>query len=359
MPEVLDAMIERIPSRPATRRASRALVFDSSYDQYRGVVAFVRVVDGHFETREPLRAMAQGTTFEAEELGVMSPACEPVASLGAGEVGYVVTGLKDVSGSASGDTLTSRRRPARGRSQLPGRQADGLRGDLPDGLRRLPGASRRARAAEAQRRGALIRAGDVAGARLRIRCGFLGLLHMEIVRERLEREFDLDLLITAPTVAYRASTRAGEYVEVHNPAEMPSELEEVEEPYVKASMIVPKEYVGRRKRQRPARKLRSLEYLSEERVCSPRAAVGEIVLDFYDSSSRDRGTRASTTTSQVQGGGAGPEDILVGGEQVDALSLIIHRDFAYERGRQLVSGCVQESRGRCSTFPSRLRSARG
>ncbi|HEU5263115.1 MAG TPA: translation elongation factor 4, partial [Gaiellaceae bacterium] len=295
VPEVLDAIVERIPRPVGDPDApARALVFDSSYDQYRGVVAFVRVVDGHFETREPLRAMAQGTTFEAEELGVMSPAREPVASLGAGEVGYIVTGLKDVSRLRVGDTLTSRRRPAE--QPLPGYQdvkpmvfagifptdSDDYP-ELRDALERLKlnDASLSYEPETSQALG------------FGFRCGFLGLLHMEIVRERLEREFDLDLLITAPNVAYRALTGSGDVVEVHNPAEMPREVEQVEEPYVKASVIVPKDYVGAVMELANDRRGRfdHLEYLSEERVLlSYELPLGEIVLDFYDQlKSRTRG----------------------------------------------------------------------
>ena len=162
--DVLDAIVERVPPPTGDLAApARALVFDSSYDQYRGVVAFVRVVDGSFSPREALRTMATDTRFDAEELGVFSPAMTPVDELAAGEVGYVVTGLKDVSRLRVGDTLTSVRRPAkRGAARLQGRQADGLRRALPDRLRRLPGAPRRARAAQAQRRGARVRARDVA-----------------------------------------------------------------------------------------------------------------------------------------------------------------------------------------------------
>ena len=168
--DVLDAIVERIPPPDGDADApARALIFDSSYDQYRGVVAFVRVVDGRFETRDAVRAMAQGTRFEAEELGFLSPERRPVKALVAGEVGYVITGLKDVSKLRVGDTLTAEKRAAA--EPLPGLQgseADGLRRALPDRLGRVPGAARRARAAEAERRRALLRAGDVAGARLRL-----------------------------------------------------------------------------------------------------------------------------------------------------------------------------------------------
>jgi GTP-binding protein LepA len=347
--DVLDAIVERIPPPAGDAEApARALVFDSSYDQYRGVVAFVRVVDGRFEPREPLRAMAQGTTFEAEELGVMSPAREPVTSLGAGEVGYVMTGLKDVSRLRVGDTLTSRSRPAAG--PLPGYQDvkpmvfAGIFPTDSDAYPELRDALERLKLSDAS----LAYEPETSQALgFGFRCGFLGLLHMEIVRERLEREFDLDLLITAPTVAYRATTRAGELVEVHNPAEMPSELESVEEPYVKASVIVPKDYVGAVMELANERRASfdHLEYLSEERVLlSYELPLGEIVLDFYDQlKSRTRGYASfDYDLAGFRPGDLTRVDILVGGEQVDALSLIIHRDAAYDRGRQLVERLRQE-----------------
>jgi len=347
--EVLDAIVERIPPPSGDPEApARALVFDSSYDQYRGVVAFVRVVDGRFETREPLRAMVQGTSFEAEELGVMSPVREPVAALGAGEVGYVVTGLKDVSRLRVGDTLTSRRWPAA--EPLPGYKDvkpmvfAGIFPTDSDEYPELRDALERLKLND----GSLSYEPETSQALgFGFRCGFLGLLHMEIVRERLEREFDLDLLITAPTVAYRATKRGGDVVEVHNPAEMPVELDLVEEPYVKASVIVPKDYVG------PVMELANerrgtfdhLEYLSEERVLLSYALpLGEIVLDFYDQlKSRTRGYASfDYDLAGFQPGDLTRVDILVGGEQVDALSLIVHRDAAYERGRQLVERLRKE-----------------
>jgi GTP-binding protein LepA len=347
--EVLDAIIERIPPPAGDPAApARALVFDSSYDQYRGVVAFVRVVDGGFETREPLRAMAQGTTFEAEELGVLSPARTPVDALRAGEVGYVMTGLKDVSRLRVGDTLTSRKRPAN--EPLPGYQdvkpmvfagifptdSDDYP-ELRDALERLKlnDASLSYEPETSQALG------------FGFRCGFLGLLHMEIVRERLEREFDLDLLITAPNVAYRATKRTGEVVEVHNPAEMPREVDLVEEPYVKASVIVPKDYVGPVMELATDRRGRfdHLEYLSEERVLlSYELPLGEIVLDFYDQlKSRTRGYASfDYDLAGFRPGELTRVDVLVGGEQVDALSLVVHRDEAYDRGRQLVERLREE-----------------
>ena len=293
--DVLDAIVERIPAPAGDPDApARALVFDSSYDQYRGVVAFVRVVDGTFSTREPLRAMAQGTEFDAEELGVMSPARLPIESLSAGEVGYVITGLKDVSRLRVGDTLTSRRRPAA--EPLPGYQDvkpmvfAGIFPSDSDDYPELRDALERLKLND----GSLSYEPETSQALgFGFRCGFLGLLHMEIVRERLEREFDLDLLITAPNVAYRATTRTGQEVEVHNPAEMPRELEQVEEPYVKASVIVPKDYVGAVMELANERRgtFDHMEYLSEGRVhLLYELPLGEIVLDFYDQlKSRTRG----------------------------------------------------------------------
>ncbi len=347
--DVLDAIVERIPPPTGDRDApARALVFDSSYDQYRGVVAFVRVVDGRFETREPLRAMAQGTTFEAEELGVLSPARVPVESLTAGEVGYVMTGLKDVSRLRVGDTLTSRRRPAV--EALPGYQDVKpmvFAGIFPidsDEYPALRDALERLKLNDAS----LSYEPETSHALgFGFRCGFLGLLHMEIVRERLEREFDLDLLITAPNVAYRATKRDGEVVEVHNPAEMPREVDTVEEPYVKASVIVPKDYVGPVMELATDRRGRfdHMEYLNEGRVLlSYELPLGEIVLDFYDQlKSRTRGYASfDYDLAGFRPGDLTRVDILVGGEQVDALSLVVHRDAAYDRGRQLVERLREE-----------------
>src|SRR5919106_130185 len=346
---VLDAIVERIPPPKGDADApARALVFDSSYDQYRGVVASVRVVDGRFEPAEPVRAMQQGTSFEAEEIGVMSPERQPVESLGAGQVGYVITGLKDVSRLRVGDTLTSRRRPAA--EPLPGYKDVKpmvFAGIFPTDSDEYP-ALRDALEKLRLNDGSLSYEPETSQALgFGFRCGFLGLLHMEIVRERLEREFDLDLLITAPNVAYQATKRTGEIVEVHNPAEMPQEVDLVEEPYVKASVIVPKDYVGAVMELANDRRgtFDHLEYLSEERVLlSYELPLGEIVLDFYDQlKSRTRGYASfDYEHAGFRPGDLSRVDILVGGEQVDALSLIVHRDAAYDRGRQLVDRLRQE-----------------
>jgi GTP-binding protein LepA len=346
---VLDAIIERIPAPRGERDApARALVFDSSYDEYRGVIAFVRVVDGSFGTRDLLRAMALGTEFEAQELGYMSPARTPVDRLEGGEVGYIVTGLKDVSRLRVGDTLTIRKAPAA--QPLPGYKDvkpmvfAGLFPTDSDDYPELRDALEKLKLNDA----ALFYEPETSQALgFGFRCGFLGLLHMEIVRERLEREFDLDLLVTAPNVAYRVEESNGEWIEVHNPADMPREIERVEEPYIDASIIVPKDYVGPVMELCNERRGRfdHMEYLSEERVMlSYELPLGEIVLDFYDQlKSRTRGYASfDYDLAGFRDGKLSRVDILVGGEQVDALSLIVHRDAAYERGRLLVERLREE-----------------
>jgi GTP-binding protein LepA len=347
--DVLDAVIERIPAPAGEPGAPpRALIFDSSYDQYRGVVAFVRVVDGSFRTGERLLAMAEGTRFEAEELGFFSPTMRASSALGAGEVGYVITGLKDVSRLRVGDTLTSLERPAA--EPLPGYKDvkpmvfAGLFPTDSDDYPNLRDALERLKLNDA----ALFYEPETSQALgFGFRCGFLGLLHMEIVRERLEREFDLDLLVTAPNVAYRVLTKDGREVEVHNPAEMPDEIERVDEPYIRASIIVPKEYVGPVMELATERRGRfdHMEYLSEERaVLIYELPLSEVVVDFYDQlKSRTRGY-ASFDYDIVgfREGDLVRLDVLIAGEPVDALSLILHRGSAYGRGRALVDKLREE-----------------
>jgi GTP-binding protein LepA len=346
---VLDAIVERIPAPSGDRDAPpRALVFDSFYDEYRGVIAFVRVVDGRFRAREHLRAMATGVEFEAQELGVMTPSRKPIPTLEAGEVGYVITGLKDVSRLRVGDTLTSRRSGAS--APLPGYKDvkpmvfAGLFPTDSDDYPALRDALEKLKLND----GSLFYEPETSQALgFGFRCGFLGLLHMEIVRERLEREFDLDLLVTAPNVAYRVLTKAGEEVEVHNPADMPAEVERVEEPFVNASIIVPKEYVGAVMELNNERRGRfdHMEYLSEARVhLTYELPLAEIVLDYYDQlKSRTRGYASfDYDVAGFREGQLVRVDVLVGGDSVDALSLILHRDAAYARGKLLVEKLKEE-----------------
>ncbi len=341
--EVLDAAIERIPAPTGDPDAPpRALIFDSSYDQYRGVIAFVRVVDGSFGRRMALRAMATATAFEPEELGFFSPERTPSETLSAGEVGYVVTGLKDVRTLRVGDTLTTVAEPAS--DALPGYQdvkpmvfaglfptdSDDYP-DLRDALERLQlnDASLSYEPETSQALG------------FGFRCGFLGLLHLEIVRERLEREFDLDLLVTAPNVAYEVVTKGGERLEVHKPTEMPTDILAVEEPYIKATIIVPKDYVGTMMELAQERRgtFGHLEYLSEQRVLlTYDLPLAEIVLDFYDQlKSRTRGYASfDYDMTGFREGDLVRLDILLGGDPVDALSLVVHREKAHSRGKALV-----------------------
>src|SRR2546426_443150 len=347
--QVLDASIDRVPPPAGASDAPpRALVFDSTYDQYRGVLAFVRVVDGSFRRREELQTMATGTRFDAEELGFFSPSMTPVESLTAGEVGYVVTGLKDVSTLSVGDTLTAVARPATepvpGYKEVKPMVFAGLFPTDSDEYPELRDALERLKLND----GALFYEPETSTALgFGFRCGFLGLLHMEIVRERLEREFDLELIVTAPTVAYRVKDRNGEWLEVHNPAEFPREVEEVEEPYVKASIIVPKEYVGAVMELNNERRgtFDHMEYLSPERVhLLYDLPLGEIVLDYYDQlKSRTRGYASfDYDFAGFREGDVVRVDILIAGEPVDALSLIIHRDGANARGRALVEKLREE-----------------
>jgi len=293
--------------------------------------------------------MALGTRFEAQEIGFMTPVMRPVAELQAGEVGYVITGLKDVSELRVGDTLTTEKHGAA--APLPGYKDvkpmvfAGLFPTDSDDYPELRDALERLKLNDA----ALFYEPETSQALgFGFRCGFLGLLHMEIVRERLEREFDLDLLVTAPNVAYRVrGLNDTEWVEVHTPSDLPDAFEEVEEPYIKASIIVPKEFVGAVMELNNDRRGRfdHLEYLSPERVhLTYELPLAEIVLDYYDQlKSRTRGYASfDYDVTGFQPGNLARVDILVGGEPVDALSLIIHREFAYDRGRLLVEKLREE-----------------
>jgi GTP-binding protein LepA len=341
--EVLDAIVDLIPPpRGDVGAAPRALIFDSTYDQYRGVVAFVRMVDGEFRPRQGARTMATGTTCEAEELGSFAPERVPAGSLSAGEVGYVVTGLKDVASLRVGDTLTSRERPAV--EPLPGYKDvkpmvfAGLFPSDTDDYPSLRDALAKLKLNDA----ALAYEPETSQALgFGFRCGFLGLLHLDIVRERLEREFDLDLLVTAPNVAYSVTTKSGEEIEVHNPSDLPGDLLEVREPFIRASIILPKEYVGAVMELNQERRgdFHHMEYLSENRVLVVYdLPLADVVYDYYDQlKSRTRGYASfDYDLAGFRPGELVRLDILLNGEPVDALSLVVHRDRAYPRGKALV-----------------------
>jgi GTP-binding protein LepA len=343
--EVLEAIVARIPAPQGKPQAPpRALIFDSEFDQYRGVVAYVRMVDGRFSKGEPIQAMQAGTVADIDDIGFFRPKLTPVKGMAAGEVGYVITGIKDVTKLRVGDTLTSRERPAG--EALPGYREvrpmvfcglfpiDTDRyADLRDALDRLA-LNDAALSYEPE-------TSDALG--FGFRCGFLGLLHMDIVRERLEREYDLDLLATTPNVRYEVEVRGPELVEVHSPTEMPdpAAIEQIFEPYIRATIITPNEYVGAVMElcQKRRGSHVDMHYLSPERVqIRYDLPLAEIVLDFFDQlKSRSRGY-ASLDYEPI---GNRPSDlvkldVLLAGDRVDALSLIVHRAAAHDRGRALV-----------------------
>jgi GTP-binding protein LepA len=342
--EVLERIVARVPPPAGDPEAPpRALIFDSQFDQYRGVVAYVRMVDGVFRKGEAIRAMVGEARAEIDELGFFSPQMRPATELRAGEVGYVITGIKDVTQLRVGDTLTSRARPAR--EPLPGyREVKPMVfcGLFPIDSERFP-ELRDALEKLALNDAALSwepESSDALG--FGFRAGFLGLLHMDIVRERLEREYDLELLTTMPSVRFEVTLTSGEEVEVHNPSDMPEPglIADIREPYIRATIITPKQYIGavmelcRERRATHA----GMHYLSPERVqLVYDIPLAEIVIDFFDQlKSRTRGY----ASLDYELTGMVPSnlvklDVLLAGEPVDALSMIVHKDKAYELGRML------------------------
>jgi GTP-binding protein LepA len=343
--EVLEAIVERIPPPDGEPVAPpRALIFDSEYDPYRGVVAYVRLMDGEFRKGERIVAMQAGTEAEIDEIGFFTPGMRQADGMRAGEVGYVITGIKDVALLRVGDTLTARERP--GETPLPGYRevrpvvfcglfpidTDRYE-DLRDALDRLA-LNDAALSFEPETSQAL---------GFGFRCGFLGLLHMDIVRERLEREYDLELLATTPNVRYEVELRGGETVEVHSPAEMPdpASIERILEPYIRATIIAPANYVGAVMELCQSRRGTHVDmhYLSPERVqLRYDLPLAEIVLDFYDQLKSRTAGYASLDYEQI--GNRESDlvklDVLLAGDRVDALSVIVHSDEAYRAGRALV-----------------------
>ena len=344
--DVLEAIVQRIPAPEGDLDAPpRALIFDSEFDQYRGVVAFVRMFDGGFSKGEPIQAMQAGTKADIDDIGFFTPKMTPADGMAAGEVGYVITGIKDVTKLRVGDTLTSREQPAA--EALPGYREvrpmvfcglfpiDTDRySDLRDALDRLA-LNDAALSYEPE-------TSDALG--FGFRCGFLGLLHMDIVRERLEREYDLELLATTPNVRYEVKLiNTGEVVEVRSPTEMPdpASIEAISEPYIRATIITPNDYVGPVMElcQKRRGEHVGLHYLSPTRVqVQYDLPLAEIVLDFFDQlKSRSKGY-ASLDYEPI---GNRPSDlvkldVLLAGDKVDALSLIVHREASYDQGRNLV-----------------------
>jgi len=342
--DVLEELVEKVPAPSGDPAApARALIFDSEFDQYRGVVAYIRVVDGTFRRGEPIRAMAAGTVADIDDIGFFTPQMTPAEQLGPGEVGYLITGIKEVTNLRVGDTLTTRANPAA--EALPGYREikpmvfcglfpiDSDRfPELRDALEKLT-LNDAALSWEPE-------TSDALG--FGFRCGFLGLLHMDIVRERLEREYDLELLATMPSVEFEVTLTSGEALAVHNPTDMPdpAEIEEVREPYIRASVICPKEFVGpvmelcQERRGEHA----GMHYLSAERVqITYDLPLAEIVLDFFDQlKSRTRGYASlDYDLTGLRPSDLVKLDVLLAGDPVDALSSIVHRDKAYDFGRTL------------------------
>jgi GTP-binding protein LepA len=343
--EVLEAIVARIPPpRGELEAPPRALIFDSEFDQYRGVVAYVRMVDGAFRKRERIVAMQNGTEADIDDIGFFRPAMTPVMGMEAGDVGYLITGIKDVARLRVGDTLTSLERSAsealEGYREVRPMVFCGLfpidtdrYEDLRDALDKLA-LNDAALSYEPE-------TSDALG--FGFRAGFLGLLHMEIVRERLEREYGLELLATTPNVRYMIHMIGGEEVEVHSPTELPDpgSFESIEEPYIRATIITPAEYVGAVMELCQGRRGTHVDmhYLSPLRVqIRYDLPLAEIVLDFFDYLKSNTRGYASLDYEPI---GNRPSDlvkvdILLAGDKVDALSIIVHREFAYEQGKRLV-----------------------
>jgi GTP-binding protein LepA len=341
---VIEAVVQRIPAPRGDPEAPlKALIIDSLFDNYVGVVMLARVVDGALQPKDKLLLMSNQATYLCEQVGVFTPKSEQKASLSAGEVGFVVAGIKDLHNAKVGDTITLARRPAA--QPLPGfkeikpqvfaglypvdaNEYDALR----DALEKLQlnDASLRFEPETSQALG------------FGFRCGFLGLLHMDIVQERLEREYDMHLITTAPTVVYQVQLRDGSVVEVENPSRLPdpSKVEEIREPIITATILMPSEYVG------PVMTLcngkrgvqKNMQYMGRQVLLSYELPLNEVVMDFFDKlKSVSRGYASlDYDFSEFRPADLVKLDILINSERVDALSLIVHRLSAQQRGRELV-----------------------
>lgn len=344
--ELLEAIVERLPAPEGDPDGPlRALVFDSYYDTYRGVVSHIRVVDGSIAKREAIRFMATHLDVEADELGVRRPAGEVVNRLEAGEVGYLITGVKEIDLIRVGDTVTDTDAPTP--VALPGYQEpkpmvfSGLFPTDGDDFERLREALEKLRLNDSS----LVYQAETSRALgFGFRVGFLGLLHMEIVRERLEREYDLDLVATAPSVAYLANLASGEQIPVRSPQDLPdvSALESIEEPYVKVMIITPSQYIGTVMELVTQRRgeMGEMTYLTPERAeLHYRIPLAEIVFDFFDQ--LKSGTRGYASLDYEPDGYQVSDlvrvNILLNGIPVDAFSTIVHRDKAYSYGKAMVA----------------------
>ena len=346
VPEVLEAIVARIPPPTGDVEApARALIFDSEFDQYRGVIAYVRMFDGRFRKNERILAMQNGTRADIDDLGFFRPAMTAVKDVEAGDVGYLITGIKDVTMLRVGDTLTADAVPAtealEGYREVRPMVFCGLFPIDTDRFEELRDALEKLSLNDA----ALSWEPETSEALgFGFRVGFLGLLHMEIVRERLEREYNLDLLATTPNVRYIVNLTDGSEREVHSPTDLPdpARIETIEEPYIRATIICPKEQVGpvmELCQQRRGTHV-DMNYLSSERVqIRYDMPLGEIVLDFFDLLKSSTRGYASLDYEPIgnEASDLVKVDILLAGDKVDALSIIVHRDFAYDQGKRLVA----------------------
>ncbi|KXK63512.1 elongation factor 4 [Micromonospora rosaria] len=345
VPHLLDEIVRQfVPPVGEAEAPARAMIFDSVYDVYRGVVTYVRVVDGHINARDRIKMMSTGAAHELLEIGVISPEMVKADALGVGEVGYLITGVKDVRQSRVGDTVTINSKPATA-------ALGGYKDPKPmvySGLYPIDGSDypnlRDALDKLKLNDAALTYEPETSGALgFGFRCGFLGLLHLEIIRERLEREFNLDLISTAPNVVYRAITEDGQELTVTNPSEYPTgKIAEVYEPVVRATVLTPNDYVGAVMELCQGRRgsLLGMDYLSADRVeLRYTLPLAEIIFDFFDQlKSRTKGYASlDYEPSGEQSSDLVKVDILLHGEPVDAFSAIVHKDKAYTYGTTIAA----------------------
>ena len=342
--ELLEQIVKRVPPPQGDPDAPpRALIFDSEFDQYRGVIAYIRVVDGTFKKGDTIVGMETGTQADIDDIGFFTPAQLPAEQLGPGEVGYLITGIKDVTQLAVGDTLTTKvggaEEPLPGYRDVKPMVFCGLFPMNNDDYPELRDALEKLTLNDA----ALTwepETSDALG--FGFRCGFLGLLHMDIVRERLEREYDLELMATMPSVEFEITLTDGSVIPVHNPTDMPdpARIAEVREPYIRASILTPKEYIGQIMELCQDRRGNhaGMHYLSADRVqLTYDLPLAEVVLDFFDQLKTRTKGYASLDYEPI---GLRPSnlvklDVLLGGDAVDALSMVVHRDKAYSVGKEL------------------------
>jgi GTP-binding protein LepA len=344
--DVMETVVKHVPPPSGHPEAPlRALVFDSHYDAYKGVIAYVRLIDGSITMKDKFKLMNTGAVFEAVEMGVFSPSMQPVTSLSAGEVGYLATGFKTVRECRVGDTITlainGATEPLPGYQQVKPMVFAGIYptdndqyADLRDALEKL----------QLNDASLVFEPESSQALNFGFRVGFLGLFHMEIIQERLEREYDLDILATAPSVKYRIKKRSGEVIEIESPAFMPDEsvIEEISEPWMKIQIYSPQEYIGAimdlviKKRGT----YETTEYLDKTRVLLHyKIPLAELIIDFYDRlKSVTRGYASlDYQFAEYVPGDLVKLDVLVNNEPVDALAMIVHSEHAYNKGQRLVT----------------------